>query len=316
MIFCSLSSSIIIYLITLLAMAFFTLLERKILGYAQTRKGPNKVGIIGIPQPLADAAKLFLKEIVSPLHANIIPFIAAPTLGLLLALLLWTLYPNSFTPNFFSFGVLIFLCVSSLNVYTTLGAGWTSNSKYALIGALRGMAQTISYEISIALILLSPLFILTTFNFSLFHSPLMWTAPLIFPLLYLWFTTCLAETNRTPFDLAEGESELVSGFNTEYAGGTFALIFMAEYTNILVIRLFTALFFLASPFTTIFSPLILSLKTSFFATLFIWTRGTLPRLRYDQLINLTWKCFLPLSITFLFLLTPSFLFWYCAGLNG
>lgn len=316
MTFCAISSTIIIYLLALLAIAFFTLLERKALGYFHIRKGPNKVGLIGLPQPLADAAKLFLKELVNPTHANFFPFLASPRLALILALILWALYPHPFSPTFFSFGILFFLCLSRLNVYTTLGAGWTSNSKYALLGALRGIAQTISYEISISLILLAPIILALSFNLHKFSHTQMWMAPLLFPLLYIWFTTTLAETNRTPFDLAEGESELVSGFNTEYRRGSFALIFIAEYINILVISLLTATFFLSSPFTNTLSPLLISIKTSFIAFLFVWVRGTLPRIRYDQLMGLTWKCFLPLALIALLLIIPFTTFWYCAGLNG
>nr|QHT64967.1 NADH dehydrogenase subunit 1 [Oxydromus pugettensis] len=282
-------------IMALAAMAFFTLLERKVLGYMQLRKGPNKVGLAGIPQPLADALKLFLKEITKPTLANIFPYYAAPALGLILALLLWLLMPHPFSSYHLSFGLLMFLAVSSMNVYTTLVAGWASNSKYALLGALRGAAQTISYEVSMTLIMLSPILCLLSLNLSSIYSS---TLPLIFslpPIMYIWFTTTLAETNRTPFDFAEGESELVSGFNTEYSGGPFAALFMAEYMNILFMSIMTTLLFFSSVLSS-YLPLLYTLITMFFATLFLWVRGTAPRMRYDRLMNLTWKVFLPISL--------------------
>ncbi len=299
--------SLLTFLLVLAAIAFFTLLERKVLGYAQLRKGPNKVGILGLPQPLADAAKLFTKEITSPTFSNLAPFIFAPFIGLLLALILWIISPSLSPAIHSKFGILFFLCVSRLSVYTTLAAGWSSNSKYSLLGALRGVAQTISYEVRMSLILLSALILLYSFNLqemlnsqatSLFFASIL--------LFYVWFTTTLAETNRTPFDFAEGERELVSGFNTEYSGGIFALIFIAEYTNILFISLLSMnIFFskLGGPETKLIRLILGVLRFSF---LFIWVRGTLPRMRYDQLIRLTWKSFLPFSLILL-LCVPNLL---------
>lgn len=287
----------------LLAIAFYTLIERKFLGYFQLRKGPNKVILIGLPQPFADAIKLFTKEQINPTPANQYPFIIAPVLGLILTLLLWAIYPHANPSIFISFGALYFLCVSSINVYTTFLAGWCSNSKYALLGALRGVAQTISYEVRISLILLSSLIINNLIDISLISiNYLSWIILIILPLAIIWFITNLAETNRTPFDFAEGESELVSGFNVEYRSGMFALIFIAEYANILIISLLTCIFFTGS---FIFSPnLFLVVKTIIIATLFIWIRATIPRIRYDNLIYLTWKGFLPISLTALILIVP------------
>lgn len=288
-------SFIISYVIALLAMAFYTLIERKFLGYFQLRKGPNKVGLAGIPQPFADAIKLFVKEQSTPTSSNRSPFIIAPVLGLILTLLLWAIYPHSHSAIFVSFGVLYFLCVSRINVYTTFLAGWCSNSKYALLGALRGVAQTISYEVRISLILLSALLFRKQIDMSLIAShAISWPLFAITPLAIIWLITNLAETNRTPFDFAEGESELVSGFNVEYRRGIFALIFMAEYANILIIRLLSVVFFTGIfPFITDFA---IVLKTIIIATLFVWIRATLPRIRYDNLIYLTWKEFLPISL--------------------
>ena len=303
-------SIIIRYIIALLAIAFYTLLERKALGYFQLRKGPNKVGLIGLPQPFADAIKLFAKEQNKPIMSNYTPFLIAPIFSLVLSLLLWALYPFSSPSYFITLGSLTFLCVSSLNVYTTLASGWTSNSKYALLGAIRSVAQTISYEVRIALILLAALCLILSFNFPYILTGQ--STPLFFvfaPLTFIWFITTLAETNRTPFDLAEGESELVSGFNIEYSRGSFALIFIAEYASILIICLFSAVIFLS-----FFSPLFLLdffcvLKTFILAFFFVWIRATLPRMRYDRLINLTWKTFLPLVLVYLLFAPALFLLW-------
>nr|ABW82635.1 NADH dehydrogenase subunit 1 [Pista cristata] len=299
------------YIMALLAMAFYTLLERKALGYFQLRKGPNKVGIAGIPQPFADAIKLFTKQLNKPMLANYTPFLLAPMCSLLLTLLLWSLAPFSSPSFFLKFGALTFLCISSLNVYTTLASGWTSNSKYALLGALRSVAQTISYEVSMALIFLSALCLLLSFNLSNFITNQNFPIFLFtLPLFFSWFTTTLAETNRTPFDLAEGESELVSGFNIEYSSGTFALIFMAEYASILIMCFISTAVFLASSTTFFFIDASMIMKTFILAFIFLWIRATFPRMRYDPLMSLTWKSFLPMSLTYL-LIIPSFmlLFW-------
>lgn len=298
----SLLSCLLTYVCILLAVAFFTLLERKGLRYIQIRKGPNKVGLMGLPQPLADAAKLLTKEVAKPMMANYSPYFAAPIFRFILALLLWQLYPRVRALRYFKWGILFFLCVSSLNVYGTLLAGWASNSKYALLGSLRAIAQTISYEIRMALILLFPLFLIGSFRFVEIAEGqrVLWLIFLILPAALLWFVTCIAETNRAPFDFAEGESELVSGFNIEYGRVGFALIFLAEYANILVIGLFSAVLFCGGSQIIFFrNDLILVLKIAFFAFLFIWVRARYPRFRYDLLIGLTWKGFLPGALTFL-----------------
>lgn len=297
-------SFILRYIIALLAIAFYTLIERKFLGYFQLRKGPNKIILIGLPQPFADAIKLFIKEQSNPTTANISPFIFAPILGLILALILWILFPHSNPSLYLLYGALYFLCVSRINVYTTFIAGWCSNSKYALLGALRGVAQTISYEVSIALIILSVLILQKSIDLNIIKS-ISWIIFIIIPLFLIWFITNLAETNRTPFDFAEGESELVSGFNVEYSAGLFALIFIAEYINILFIRLLSVTLFTGN--IHIFIDLQLIFKTIILATLFIWIRATLPRIRYDNLISLTWKRFLPYSLASIIVITSMLL---------
>ena len=286
------------YLLALIAIAFYTLIERKLLGYFQIRKGPNKPRLMGLPVPFADAIKLFVKEQAKPTISNWLLFIAAPTLRLTLAIIIWMLYPHNFQSIYIQFGILYFLCVSRINVYPTFTAGWCSNSKYALFGRLRGVAQTISYEVRIALILISALLILHQIDWTIISTrQKSWVGLIAFPLILIWFTTTLAETNRTPFDFAEGESELVSGFNTEYRRGLFALIFIAEYTNILFMRLTSAVLFCGTLFQpSILSRAVLVIKTIFFATLFVWIRATIPRIRYDHLIYLTWKNFLPVTI--------------------
>nr|YP_010853084.1 NADH dehydrogenase subunit 1 [Gibbosula laosensis]WGM81276.1 NADH dehydrogenase subunit 1 [Gibbosula laosensis] len=291
-------SSLLTYLLILLAVAFFTLLERKMLGYFQIRKGPNKVGIMGLPQPLADALKLFVKEWVMPVSSNLLPFILAPSLMLILALSLWQLFP-SFQLSFqMVLGMLLFLSISSLAVYTTLMAGWASNSKYALLGAIRAMAQTISYEVTMTLIIMFYLLLkgqmdMVSVRQTNFILP---TALLMIPLAIMWTTVILAETNRAPFDFAEGESELVSGFNIEYGGAGFAFLFMAEYSNILMMSLFTA--------SLLTGQLAISIPI---AMAFLWARATLPRYRYDLLMNMAWKSFLSVSLTALSALTPLLL---------
>nr|YP_010507435.1 NADH dehydrogenase subunit 1 [Dracogyra subfuscus]UXG19106.1 NADH dehydrogenase subunit 1 [Dracogyra subfuscus] len=305
----SIVSVFMTYVCILLGLAFFTLLERKGLGYMQVRKGPNKVGIMGLPQPLADAAKLLTKEMSKPGMVNQLPYYAAPILSLILALMLWQLFPSDFAVLLMKMSLLFFLCVSSMNVYGTLLAGWGSNSKYALLGAIRAIAQTISYEVSLALILLFSLFISLSLELLQVndHQAMVWFIFIFSPMSLVWFVSCIAETNRAPFDFAEGESELVSGFNVEYGAGGFALIFMAEYANILLMSLLTSCLFFGGPyFLSIHFNSILCLKVLFFCFTFVWVRVTLPRFRYDLLMNLTWKGFLPLSLSGLLILMSVF----------
>lgn len=289
--------SLILVVCVLVRVAFLTLLERKVLGYIQIRKGPNKVGIVGIPQPFCDAIKLFTKEQTYPLISNFLPYYFSPVISFFLALLIWMCMPILINLYNFNLGVLFFLCCTSLGVYTVIIAGWSSNSNYALLGRLRAVAQTISYEVSLALVLLSFIFLIEGYNLISFikFQNYIWFIIFIFPLGLVWLSSRLAETNRTPFDFAEGESELVSGFNVEYSRGGFALIFLAEYARILFIRILFVLIFIGGNINN----LLFYIKLILIGHVFIWVRGTLPRFRYDKLIYLAWKSFLPFSLNFL-----------------
>lgn len=280
-----------------MGVAFLTLLERKVLGYIQLRKGPNKVGFIGLPQPFRDAIKLFTKEQTYPIIANYLIYYFSPVFSLFISLLIWMCIPYFIKIYSFNLGLLFFLCCTSLGVYTIIIAGWSSNSNYALLGGLRAVAQTISYEVRLRLLLISFIFLIIGFDISIFigYQKYLWFIFICFPLILCWFGSALAETNRTPFDFAEGESELVSGFNVEYRRGGFALIFLAEYTSILFIRILFRVLFLGGNLLSLF----FYLKLGFISFLFIWVRGCLPRFRYDKLIYLAWKRFLPVSLYFL-----------------
>nr|QIJ98938.1 NADH dehydrogenase subunit 1 [Ochotona curzoniae] len=296
-----LANIILLILPVLLAMAFLTLVERKILGYMQLRKGPNVVGPYGLLQPFADAVKLFIKEPLRPLTSSPFLFIIAPTLALTLALTMWIPIPMPYPLINMNLGVLFILATSSLAVYSILWSGWASNSKYALIGALRAVAQTISYEVTLAIILLSILLMNGSFTLSslIDTQEYMWILIPAWPLAMMWFISTLAETNRAPFDLTEGESELVSGFNVEYAAGPFALFFLAEYTNIIMMNALTVTLFLGTFHDTL-NPQLFTInfaaKTLLLTMAFLWVRASYPRFRYDQLMHLLWKNFLPLTL--------------------
>nr|AVN67677.1 NADH dehydrogenase subunit 1 [Symploce macroptera] len=290
--------SFILLICVMVGVAFLTLLERKVLGYIHIRKGPNKVGFIGILQPFSDAIKLFTSEQTFPLMSNYLSYYFAPVFSLFLSLLMWLIIPYFSGLYSFELGLLFFLACTSLGVYTVMIAGWSSNSNYSLLGGLRAVAQTISYEVSLALILLSFVFLIGSYNLFMFYNfqGYIWFIFITFPLALVLFTSCLAETNRTPFDFAEGESELVSGFNVEYSSGGFALIFLAEYASILFMSMLFCVIFLGADVNSF----LFYVKLSFLSFLFVWVRGTLPRFRYDKLMYLAWSSFLPLSLNYLF----------------
>nr|WKT10313.1 NADH dehydrogenase subunit 1 [Ptychadena levenorum]WKT10326.1 NADH dehydrogenase subunit 1 [Ptychadena levenorum] len=282
----------------LLAVAFLTLIERKVLGYMQHRKGPNVVGPFGLLQPIADGMKLFIKEPIRPTTSSQVLFILTPTMGLILAMFMWAPFTMPAALSDLNLSILFILAISSLTVYTILGSGWASNSKYALIGALRAVAQTISYEVTLALIILCTVFLTGGFSLYFFNiaQQYIWLIFPAWPLALMWLISTLAETNRAPFDLTEGESELVSGFNVEYAGGPFALFFLAEYANILMMNTLSTILFLGPLYAMPLSTLMLMVKASALIIFFLWVRASYPRFRYDQLMHLVWKSFLPLTI--------------------
>nr|YP_004465293.1 NADH dehydrogenase subunit 1 [Raiamas guttatus]BAK22874.1 NADH dehydrogenase subunit 1 [Raiamas guttatus] len=285
----------------LLAVAFLTLIERKVLGYMQLRKGPNVVGPYGLLQPIADGVKLFIKEPIRPSSSSPLLFLTAPMLALALAMMLWTPIPMPSPMANLNLGVLFIMALSSLTVYSILGSGWASNSKYALIGALRAVAQTISYEVSLGLILLSTIIFSGNFTLQTFSTTQesVWLLLPAWPLAAMWYISTLAETNRAPFDLTEGESELVSGFNVEYAGGPFALFFLAEYANILLMNTLSTILFLGAshiPNMPEFTTMNIMTKAALLSIVFLWVRASYPRFRYDQLMHLIWKSFLPITL--------------------
>lgn len=285
-------NSLIAIICLLVAVAFYTILERKTLGYIQIRKGPNKVGFIGILQPFADAIKLFNKSLSSTDSSNFSISYLTPRISLFLALILVPLIPfNNFQILDNKQNILAFFIISSLGVYSILIIGWSSNSKYRHIGAIRRVAQIISYEVSFFLIILFISLLRNSFNFKqiIDSQYILWFFLGNSLLFYIWFTRCLAEVNRRPFDFAEGESELVSGFNVEYIGGWFALIFLAEYSNIVILCYLSTILFFSSIKTFFFILLLLTI-------LILWVRGSYPRFRYDLLISLNWKIFLPLIL--------------------
>nr|AJW76355.1 NADH dehydrogenase subunit 1 [Cylindraustralia sp. HS-2014] len=300
---------ILMIIFLLVSVAFLTLLERKVLGYIQIRKGPNKVGYAGIIQPFSDAIKLFTKEQTYPLLSNYFMYYFSPVFGLFLAISVWLIFPYITYMCSFDFGILFFLCISSLGVYMVMIAGWSSNSNYSLLGALRAVAQTISYEVSLTLIMLSLILLVGSFKLVdyFYYQGYIWMVVFAFPLFLVWFSSSLAETNRTPFDFAEGESELVSGFNVEYSSGGFALIFLAEYAMILFMSMLMVVLFLGGDTYS----LLFFFKLVIIAFCFIWSRGTLPRFRYDKLMYMAWSSYLPLSLNYLMFFMGVKLMIYC-----
>lgn len=295
----------------LISVAFFTVSERKIMGAIQRRRGPNVIGFMGVLQALADGLKLFVKETTLPTTSNLAIFLLAPFLTFVLSLISWAVIPFTHKAVLadINLGILYLLAISSLNVYGILLAGWSSNSKYAYLGGLRSAAQMISYEISISFIILCVSVCTGSLNLSkiVLAQKDIWLCVPLLPLFLIFCISMLAETNRHPFDLPEAEAELVSGYNVEYSAMTFALFFLGEYSNMLLMSSFLSILFLGGwlplfnvfPFCYVSSSLWFSFKIILGVVFFIVTRATLPRYRYDQLMYLGWKCFLPFSIGYL-----------------
>ena len=292
----------------MLSVAYLTLFERKVIGAMQLRKGPNVVGPFGLLQPIADGLKLFMKETIIPTGANRGVFIAAPMITFTLALVAWSVIPfdAGMVLADINVGILFLFAISSLGVYGILMAGWASNSKYAFLGAMRSAAQMVSYEVSMGLIIITVLLCAGSLNLSVIVEAQrnVWYIIPLFPMFVIFFISTLAETNRHPFDLPEAEAELVAGYNVEYSAMTFALFFLGEYANMILMSAMTSVLFLGgwlppmdiALFNWIPGPIWLALKITFCLFIFVWVRATFPRYRYDQLMRLGWKVFLPLSL--------------------
>ena len=292
----------------LLAVAYLTYAERKVIGAMQMRKGPNVVGPFGLLQPFADAVKLLFKETILPAGANRVVFVAAPMLTFILAMIGWAVVPfdEGWVLADLNVGILYLFAISSLGVYGVIMAGWASNSKYPFLGALRSAAQMVSYEVSMGFVIITVLICVGSLNLTdivMAQKDLWFCVPLL-PMFVIFFISTLAETNRSPFDLPEGESELVAGFFVEYSSMTFALFFLGEYANMLLMGGMTTILFLGgwlppfdvAPFNWIPGPIWFIGKVLFCMFVFLWVRATFPRYRYDQLMRLGWKVFLPFSL--------------------
>ena len=302
---------LIIIVPLLISVAYFTLAERKILGAIQRRRGPNYIGVYGLLQPLSDGLKLLVKETIVPSNSNKFIFIISPIITFTISLMGWAIIPYDkySVLSEINIGVLYLFAISSLGVYGIIMSGWSSNSKYAFLGALRSAAQMVSYEVSIGFIIVTIVVCCGSFNLQTIIEcqKNVWFVVPFFPLFLMFFTSALAETNRHPFDLPEAEAELVSGYNVEYSAMGFALFSLGEYANMLLMSSFNAILFFGGwlpPLQILnFIPgaFWFGLKVCFFVILFVWMRAALPRYRYDQLMNLGWKAFLPLSLTYLML---------------
>ena len=308
---------VVLVVVLLLSVAYFTYWERKVLAWVQLRKGPNVVGPFGLLQPIADGLKLFMKETVVPTGANRVVFVMAPILTFVLSLVAWAVIPFDFGVVLadINVGILYLFAISSLGVYGIVMAGWASNSKYAFLGALRSAVQMVSYEVSIGFVLVSVLLCAGSLNLTKIVEAQqhVWFVIPLFPMAIIFFASGLAETNRSPFDLVEGESELVAGYFVEYSAMTFALFFLGEYANMILVATMTSLLFLGGwlapfniqPFTGVlghaWAMCWFALKIAAMCFCFLWVRGTFPRYRYDQLMRLGWKVFLPFSLLWLVL---------------
>ncbi len=309
-----------VFLALLIVVAYLTYAERKVIAAMQLRKGPNVVGPFGLLQPFADALKLMHKEIIVPSAANPLLFLLAPIVTFLLSLIGWVVIPfnEGWVLADINVGVLYLLAISSLGVYGIIVAGWASNSKYAFLGALRSAAQMVSYEVSIGLSIICVLLCVGSLNLSdiVIAQKKVWFVLPLFPMFIVFFVSILAETNRAPFDLPEAEAELVAGYNVEYSSIPFALFFLGEYANMILTSAFAVILFLGGwlppldifPFNAMPGIVWFAIKISFVLFLFLWMRATFPRYRYDQLMRLGWKIFLPLTLVWL-ILTAGLLVW-------
>jgi|TARA_B100000780_G_C21115993_1_gene451517 NADH-quinone oxidoreductase subunit H len=307
-VFITVIKSLLIALPLIIAVAYFTLVERKIMAGIQRRRGPDVVGAWGLIQPFADAAKLILKETILPSTANTVLFVIAPILSFMLSLVGWAVIPfgETYVLADINIGVLYLFAISSLGVYGIIMSGWASNSKYAFLGGLRSAAQMVSYEVSIGFILIAVILCAGSLNLTtiVMSQQTVWYGLPLFPMFFMFFISALAETNRHPFDLPEAEAELVAGYNVEYSAAGFALFFLGEYANMIMMSSVTTIMFLGGwlpiidvfPINMVPGPIWFGLKVCFFVALFVWARAAYPRYRYDQLMRLGWKVFLPLSL--------------------
>ena len=307
----SLLSILEVIIVVLIGVAYITLAERKVMGSMQRRVGPNIIGFFGILQPIIDGVKAAVKETIIPQQSNKLYFIIGPIIVLTLCLIIWAPIPFKLgeCAEENNYGVLYILAISSLSVYILLYSGWSSNSKYAFLGSLRSTSQMISYEVSIGFIVVAVVLSAGSFNLTeiVFAQKYIWFFIPLFPMFLMFCISALAETNRHPFDLPEAEAELVSGYNVEYSGMGFALFFLGEYANMLLMSSIISLLFLGGwlpvfnfpPFNMLPDTFWLAFKICIFVFLFCWVRAALPRYRYDQLMNLGWRVFLPLSLTYL-----------------
>ena len=304
-----------IVIVVTLSVAYLTLAERKVIGYMQLRLGPNRVGPKGLLQPFADVLKLLVKEVIIPTGANKFLFITAPVLSLMPALAAWAVVPftDGAVVSNIDAGLLYVLAITSMGVYGVIVAGWASNSKYAFLGAMRSAAQIVAYEIAMGFALVCVLMMSGSLNLSVIvdsqrteYGILGWNLLPLFPMFVVYFISAVAETNRAPFDVAEGESEIVAGFHVEYSGTAFAVFFLAEYANMILVSALAALMFLGGWLSPVpFIPdgfLWFAAKTAFLLFCFLWFRATFPRYRYDQIMRLGWKVFIPLTIVWLLLI--------------
>uniref|UniRef100_A0AAU7N2S6 NADH-ubiquinone oxidoreductase chain 1 n=1 Tax=Petalocephala arcuata TaxID=3078504 RepID=A0AAU7N2S6_9HEMI len=294
----------------LVSVGFFTLMERKVLSYMQKRKGPNKVGMSGMLQPFGDGMKLFIKEYMMPLNSNFLIFYMSPMFGITQSLMAWMLFPYFINYTEFNLGFMFFLIILSMSIYVMIISGWSSNSYYSMIGAIRSISQAISYEVAISLIVMMFFLLMESYSFNelFLIQKTQWLVTFMLPMSMMWISCCLAENNRSPFDFSEGESELVSGFNVEYGGTGFALLFISEYSSIIFMAMMSSIILLGGTYFK-FS---FFMKMSTMCFIFIWIRSSIPRYRYDMLMYMAWKCYLPvtLNLSMIFIMMKIMTFYH------